>query len=78
MMIDQTEIKKSSLIDTITKIEDSEKVDYSFDIREIKLLAKFFRDHETELPEGLENFTKLLEDSLYSCLSLDEVRKFYS
>ena len=58
--------------------DSDENFNYSFNIREIKLLAKFFRDHETELPEGLENFARMLEDSLYNCLSLYEVRKFYS
>lgn len=51
---------------------------YNFSASEIGILAKFLREKETELPRGLENFTKALEDSVYNCLSIDEVRRFYS
>jgi UPF0755 protein len=33
---------------------------------------------QEELPEGLEIFYKTLEDSIYNCLSLEEVKRFYS
>lgn len=61
---------------------DSEKTEfnltYNFTSAEIALLARFLRKKETEIPLGLENFTKALEEAVYSCLSIDEVRRFYS
>ena len=57
---------------------ESFKLSYNFTSREIAILAKFFRDHQDNLPEGLESFTKSLEDSVYNSLSLEEARIFYS
>ena len=54
------------------------KLTYSFTAKEIGLLAKFFRAKETEIPEGLENFTKSIENSVYDSLTLEEVKRFYS
>lgn len=51
---------------------------YSFTKKETGLLAKFFREKETELPRGLENFFRSIENTLYDNLTLDEVKKFYS
>ena len=51
---------------------------YNFTSKEVAVLAKFLRDHEETMPEGLEIFYKALEDSVYNSLSLDEVKKFYS
>ena len=51
---------------------------YNFTSKEVAGLAKFLRDHQEELPDGLEYFYKALEDSVYKSLSLDEVKKFYS
>lgn len=51
---------------------------YTFSSKEIALLAKFLREKENEVPAGLENLTKALEDSVYKCLSLEEVSRFYS
>ena len=54
------------------------KLTYNFTSREIAILAKFFRDCQDKLPEGLETFSKSLEDSIYNTLSLEEARLFYS
>lgn len=54
------------------------KLSYDFTSDEIKTLAKFLRSKENELPEGLEGLTKALEESLYKCLSLDEIKDFFS
>ena len=51
---------------------------YNFNSKEVAILAKLLRTKQEELPEGLENFYRALEDSIYNSLSLDEVKKFYS
>ena len=51
---------------------------YSFNSEEVAKLAKFLRDNFEKMPNGLENFYRVLEDSIYNSLSLDEVKKFYS
>ncbi len=53
-------------------------LDYSFSKNELFQLAKYLRKKQEELPEGLELFYKTLEDSVYNCMSLDEVKRFYS
>ena len=58
--------------------EDITILDYSFSKKELFLLAKYLRTKQEELPEGLEVFYKTLEDSIYNCLSLEEVKRFYS
>lgn len=54
------------------------KVNYNFTAQEVKTLLRFFRKNENELPKGLENFIKALENSIYDCLSLNEIKDFYS
>ncbi len=58
--------------------EDISILEYNFSKKELFLLAKYLRTKQEELPEGLEIFYKTLEDSIYNCLSLEEVKKFYS
>lgn len=58
--------------------ENQVKLTYSFSAKEIELLAKFLREKETEIPHGLENFAKSIENSVYDSLTLDEVKRFYS
>ena len=58
--------------------EDITILEYAFSKKELFLLAKYLRTKQEELPEGLETFTKTLEDSIYNCLSLEEVKRFYS
>lgn len=53
-------------------------LDYSFSKNELFQLAKYLRTKQEELPEGLELFYKTLEDSIYNCMSLQEVKRFYS
>ena len=58
--------------------EDIAVLDYSFSKKELFVLAKFLRQKQEELPDGLEIFCKTLEDSIYNSLSLEEVKRFYS
>jgi hypothetical protein len=58
--------------------EDITILEYSFSKKELFLLAKYLRTKQEELPEGLEVFYQTLEDSIYNCLSLEEVKRFYS
>ena len=58
--------------------EDITILEYAFSKKELFLLAKYLRTKQEELPEGLELFYKTLEDSIYNCLSLEEVKRFYS
>ena len=58
--------------------EDFSVLDYSFSKKELFLLAKFLRQKQEELPQGLESFYRTLEDSIYNSLSLEEVKRFYS
>ena len=58
--------------------EDISVLDYSFSKKELFVLAKFLRQKQEELPDGLEIFCKTLEDSIYNTLSLEEVKRFYS
>lgn len=58
--------------------ENQVKLTYSFSAKEIGLLAKFLREKEIEIPHGLENFAKSIENSVYDSLTLDEVKRFYS
>ena len=58
--------------------EDISVLEYHFSKKELFLLAKFLRQNEEKLPDGLESFYHVLEDSIYNTLSLDEVKRFYS
>lgn len=58
--------------------EDVSVLKYNFSKKELFLLAKFLRQNEEKLPNGLESFYHVLEDSIYNTLSLDEVKRFYS
>lgn len=60
------------------KDENPVKLTYSFTAKEIGLLAKFLREKETEIPQGLDHFAKSIENSVYDSLTLDEVKRFYS
>lgn len=58
--------------------EDMTVLDYSFSKKELFLMAKFLRQKQEEIPPGLESFCRVLEDSIYNNMSLEEVKKFYS
>jgi hypothetical protein len=51
---------------------------YNFDSEETAKLAKFFRENQERLPNGLEKFSKALEDAVYHGLSLEQARKFFT
>lgn len=50
---------------------------YTFNFREVKLLARFLRKNQEKLPEGLDHFEQAIQDAVYSELSLDEIKDFY-
>ena len=58
--------------------EDISVLEYNFSKKELFLLAKFLRQNEEKLPDGLESFYHVLEDSIYNTHSLEEVKRFYS
>ncbi|MCR4741497.1 MAG: hypothetical protein K5866_01300 [Treponema sp.] len=51
---------------------------YSFSAQEVALLAKFLRNQEENLPDGLKNFSQALEKSIYNNLTIEEAKRFYS
>ncbi|MBR1405115.1 MAG: hypothetical protein IJ558_13190 [Treponema sp.] len=53
-------------------------LDYHFTEREIKILAKFFRNHQEEIPDGLLDFSMKIERVIYNSMSIDEAEAFYS
>lgn len=64
----------------ITGFKEHQKFEltYNFTPEEIRILSKFLRSKEAELPKGLGNFTRALENSVYECLSLEEIKEFFS
>jgi hypothetical protein len=58
--------------------EDITVLEYSFSKKELFVLARYLRQKQEELPEGLETFCKTLEDSIYNSMSIEEVKRFYS
>lgn len=53
-------------------------LDYHFTESEIRLLAKFFRKHQSELPDGLIDFSDKIERSVYNTMSIEEAEVFFS
>lgn len=53
-------------------------LDYHFSHREIRVLARYFRNHQADLPEGLEDFARAVEAAVYNAMSIDEAEEFYS
>ena len=58
--------------------EDITVLEYDFSKKELFILAKYLRQKQEELPQGLETFCKTLEDSIYNSMSIEEVKRFYS
>lgn len=54
------------------------ELDYDFTSREIALLAKFLRNNQDSIPEGLDKFYNAVESAIYNVLTLEEAGKFYS
>jgi len=71
-------INPEQVSDTDSTSEPAFSLDYSFNEREIKILARFFRQNQGKLPEGLEDFARQIELLIYQNMSIDEVEKFYS
>ncbi len=51
---------------------------YTFNEREIKVLARLFRKNQAELPLELEDFAFKIEQIIYNSMSIEEVETFYS
>ena len=62
----------------IVSSEGGISLDYHFNEREIKLLARFFRNNQERLPDGLLNFSMKIERAIYNSMSIDEAEAFYS
>ena len=57
---------------------NSISLDYHFNENEIKLLARFFRKNQEQLPDGLIDFATKIERVIYNSMSIDEAQSFYS
>ncbi|HAH61744.1 MAG TPA: hypothetical protein DCL73_06565 [Treponema sp.] len=66
------------MIRDTTKETDTLSLSYSFSPRETAILAHFLRKHEDEIPDGLADFSKAVEDAVYNSMSIEEAEKFYS
>lgn len=53
-------------------------LDYHFSADEIRLLARFFRNNQESLPDGLVDFAMKVERVIYNSMSIDEAEAFYS
>lgn len=51
---------------------------YTFTPREIKILARYFRAHQDNIPLGLEDFAAALERTVYDTMSIVDAEQFYS
>ncbi len=54
------------------------ELDYHFNAREIKTLARLFRDHQEQIPEVLKDFADEIERSIYSTMTITEAENFYA
>lgn len=53
-------------------------LDYHFSEAEVKLLARFLRENQERIPDGLLNFSMRVERAIYNSMSIDEAESFYS
>gem|GEM_PF-690763 len=53
-------------------------LDYRFSEQEIRLLARFFRKNQEQIPDGLLDFSTKIERAIYNSLSIAEAQAFYS
>lgn len=58
--------------------DDSVCLDYHFSEQEIRILARIFRNHQEELPDGIIGFASKVERVMYNSMSIDEAEAFYS
>jgi hypothetical protein len=61
-----------------TKGIDALSFSYTFSPRETALLARFLRSRQDEVPDGLADFLKAVEDVVYNSMSIEEAEKFYT
>ncbi len=59
-------------------IEQGVSLDYHFNEREIRNLARLLRDNQERLPDALLNFASKIERAMYNSMSIDEAEAFYS
>lgn len=53
-------------------------LDYHFNEREIRNLARFFRNNQEQLPDALLTFASKIERAIYNSMSIGEAEAFYS
>ncbi|WP_294430176.1 hypothetical protein [uncultured Treponema sp.] len=53
-------------------------LDYHFSEREVRSLARFFRNHQEVIPDALLGFASKIERTIYNSMSIDEAAAFYS
>lgn len=58
--------------------EDDFNLSYNFSTKELMLLARFLRDNQENLPDGLFKFSEAVEKKIYSNLSMKDVKVLYS
>ncbi|MBQ6779716.1 MAG: hypothetical protein IJP62_00635 [Treponema sp.] len=57
---------------------DDLQLTYTFSKQELRILARFIRLHQEQIPEGLEDFAGAVEKAMYDSMSIDEAEVFYS
>lgn len=53
-------------------------LDYHFTEREVRILAKLFRNNQERIPDGLLDFAEKIEKTIYDSMSITEAEYFYS
>ena len=66
------------MTDAVMEAYNKLELQYTFSAREIRLLARYFREHQAEVPEDLEAFAAALENCVYNAMSIHEAELFYS
>lgn len=52
--------------------------DYHFTEREVRVLARFLRKNQEQIPDELLDFSARVERVMYNSMSIDEAEAFYS
>ncbi len=53
-------------------------LEYNFNEREIRSLARFLRNNQEQIPDALLAFATKVERAIYNSMSIDEAEAFYS
>lgn len=61
-----------------TQNTNSMSLDYHFNENEIRLLARFLRNNQEQIPDGLLDFSTKIERAIYNSMSIAEAQAFYS